>query len=174
MAIDFKIKESHRIKGVYKIKPSSSKDLRGNIWTSFLKNEIEPLIPNGIIFKHDKFSRSHRNVLRGIHGDNKTWKLVTCVYGSIQQVVVDCRKESDTYTTYESYCINDEDQYSILIPPRLGNAHYVNSKVAIYHYKLAYDGDYIDAEEQFTYKWNDPIFNIVWPTDKPILSARDS
>ena len=174
MAIDFKIKESRIINGFYKIKPSISKDLRGNIWTSFLKNELESLIPNGIIFKHDKFSRSHRNVLRGIHGDNKTWKLVTCVYGSIQQVVVDCRKESDTYTTYESYCINDEDQYSILIPPRLGNAHYVNSKVAIYHYKLAYKGDYIDAEEQFTYKWNDPIFNVVWPTDRPILSARDS
>ena len=174
MDIKFQIKESTLINGVYKIRSSKSEDLRGDIWTSFLKNEIENLLPEGLYFKHDKFSKSKNNVLRGIHGDNKTWKLVTCVFGSIQQVIVDCRKDSNTFAAYETYCINEEDQFSLLIPPKLGNAHYVTSKVAIYHYKLAYDGDYLDVEDQFTYKWNDPIFNIVWPTKNPILSKRDS
>ena len=173
MDIDFDIKESKLIRGVYVIKPSISKDNRGNIWTSYLKEKIEELLPHELFFKHDKFSQSSKNVLRGIHCDDKTWKLVTCVFGSILQIVVDCREDSDTYASYESYRINEKNQLSVLIPPKLGNAHYVKSRHAVYHYKLAYDGKYIDAEEQFTYKWNDPIFNIKWPTKNPILSERD-
>ena len=34
----------------------------------------------------------HKNVIRGIHYDSKTFKLVTAVYGEIDQVVVDMRK----------------------------------------------------------------------------------
>ena len=174
MGINFTITESKVIKGVWVIKPSVAKDNRGNIWTSFLKDEIENLLPDELYFKHDKFSQSKKNVLRGIHGDKKSWKLVTCVYGSIQQVVVDCRKESDTYLLYEAFNINENNQVSVLISPRLGNAYYVKSDKAVYHYKLAYEGEYIDADEQFSYKWNDPIFNIKWPTNKPILSTRDT
>jgi len=174
VAINFEITESKKIKGIWIIKPSIVVDNRGNIWTSFLKNEIEKLLPDDLYFKHDKFSQSKMNVLRGIHGDEKSWKLVTCIYGSIQQVVVDCRKESVTYNKYESFDINKRNQISVLIPPRLGNAYYVNSDQAVYHYKLAYDGDYIDADEQFSYRWNDPLFNIKWPTNNPILSIRDA
>ena len=155
------------------IKPSVLDDDRGNIWTSFLKEEIEKFIPDGLHFKHDKFSQSNKNVLRGIHGDEKTWKLVTCVVGSIQQVVVDCRKDSISYCAYEIFNIDEKNKMSILIPPRFGNAYYVKSDKAVFHYKLAYDGDYIDADKQFTYKWNDPRFGIDWPTTTPMLSIRD-
>jgi dTDP-4-dehydrorhamnose 3,5-epimerase len=174
VGIDFTFKESQKIKGVWIIIPTVSADNRGNIWTSFLQNEIGKLLPDGLLFKHDKFSISKLNVLRGIHGDEKSWKLVTCVYGSIQQVVVDCRRESDTYLSYESFQINQENQLSVLIPPLLGNAYYVKSKKAVYHYKLAYQGDYIDADKQFSFKWNKPEFNIKWDAVDPILSERDN
>lgn len=173
MGFDFSIEESKLLKGVMVIKPSISKDRRGTIWTSFLKDKIDKLLPDGLSFKHDKFSESTYNVLRGIHGDNKSWKLVTSVYGEIHQVVVDCREESPTYLQWEKFIINKDNQQLILIPPRMGNSYYISSKSAVYHYKLAYDGDYIDADEQFTLKWNDPKINIDWPTNKPILSDRD-
>ena len=131
------------------------------------------MLPDGISFKHDKFSENKKHVLRGIHGDEKTWKLVTCVYGEIYQVVVDCQKESDTYKLYDSFTISENNQIVVLVPPRLGNAYYVKSDKAIYHYKLAYRGPYIDADEQFSFKWNDPLFNIKWPTNNPMLSQRD-
>lgn len=173
MAINFLISESKKLKGVFSIKPTISKDLRGNIWTSFLKDEIESLLPNGLSFNHDKFSRSKKNVLRGIHGDHKSWKLVTCVYGQVQQVVVNCIKNSNSYGKYESFTIDENNQKIILIPPGMGNAYCVTSEDAVYHYKLAYDGSYIDADEQFSIKWNDPFFNIKWFTNEPILSERD-
>jgi dTDP-4-dehydrorhamnose 3,5-epimerase len=112
-------------------------------------------------------------VLRGIHGDEQSWKLVTCVYGEIHQVVIDCREDSPTYLKWEKFIINKNNQLSILIPPNMGNSYFVTSEVSVYHYKLAYNGDYIDAEKQFTIKWNDPRLNIDWPNRHPILQDRD-
>lgn len=173
MAFDFIIEESQKIKGVYIITPSISEDLRGNIWTSFYQEDIEKLLPKGLHFKHDKFSQSRQNVLRGIHGDIKTWKYVTCVFGEIHQYVIDCRENSPTYLQWEEFIINKDQQKMILIPPCMGNAYYVKSEYAVYHYKCAYDGEYLDAADQFTFAWNDPKINIIWPTKSPILSDRD-
>jgi dTDP-4-dehydrorhamnose 3,5-epimerase len=174
MSIEFDIQQSTEISGVYILTPSISKDSRGNIWTSFLKDEVEKLLPSDLYFKHDKFSTSKYNVLRGIHGDTKSWKLVTCVHGEIQQVVVDCRKDSPTYKQWQSFIISQSNQQLILIPPNMGNAYYVKSSEAVYHYKLAYDGDYIDADEQFSVSWNDDSIGIKWLSNNPILSNRDA
>ena len=173
VGINFQITESDLLKGVWTIKPSVVNDQRGNIWTSFLKDETEQLLPADLYFKHDKFSESEQNVLRGIHGDEKSWKLVTCVFGEIYQVVVDCRENSPTYYKWEKFIINKENQLSVLIPPNMGNSYFVKSEIAVYHYKLAYKGDYIDADSQFSLKWNDPRLGIDWPNLNPILSERD-
>ena len=174
MSIEFNIQQSSEISGVYILTPSISEDARGNIWTSFLKNEVEALLPDGLHFKHDKFSTSRSNVLRGIHGDTKSWKLVTCVFGEIQQVVVDMRQDSPTYKHWQSFTINTNNQQLILIPPNMGNAYYVNSSEAVYHYKLAYEGDYIDADAQFSVSWNDVSIGIKWRSNNPVLSDRDA
>jgi dTDP-4-dehydrorhamnose 3,5-epimerase len=174
MTIEFDINESTEISGVYIMRPSVSEDVRGNIWTSFLKDKVEVFLPDDLFFKHDKFSASKCNVLRGIHGDTKSWKLVTCVHGEVQQVVVDMRKDSPTYKQWQDFIISKDNQQLILIPPNMGNAYYVKSSEAIYHYKLAYSGDYIDADEQFSVKWNDNTIGINWMSDNPILSNRDA
>jgi len=173
MSFEFVFSESSLIPGVWTIKPNVSVDRRGDIWTSFRKEEIEKLLPSGVVFKHDKFSTSRKNVLRGIHGDEKSWKLVTCVYGDILEVVVDCRKESPTYLRHETFRIDGRNRLLVFIPPRMGNSYYVYSDVAVYYYKLAYEGDYIDADQQFSFAWNDPSIGIEWPTTAPILSDRD-
>ena len=173
MSIKFDIQESQEIDDVYILTPSISRDERGNIWTSFLKDEVEKLLPSDLCFKHDKFSTSKNNVLRGIHGDSKSWKLVACVFGEIQQVVVDLRESSPTYLKWQDFIINSNNQQLILIPPCFGNAYYVISQQAVYHYKLAYHGDYIDADEQYSIKWNDEKINIKWLSNSPELSGRD-
>ena len=174
MSIDFDIQSSETLDGIQILRPSVFEEPRGNIWTSYRSDKVDGLLPDGVSFNHDKFSQSEHNVLRGIHGDHKSWKLVTCVYGEIHQVVVDMREGSATYLKWQRFVISRQNQQLILIPPGMGNAYYVSSETAVYHYKLAYDGDYIDADEQFTVAWNDPRLNIDWPADEPILSARDA
>jgi dTDP-4-dehydrorhamnose 3,5-epimerase len=173
VTIEFDVVDSTRIKDVKIITPSLREESRGSIWTSYTSSQLSELLPNGKQFKHDKFSISKKNVLRGIHGDYKSWKLVSCVSGSIFQIVVDMRETSETFLQWQSFDLGDNNRQMILIPPCLGNGFYVKSDRATYHYKLAYDGDYADVDEQFTVGWNDSRINILWPSTDPILSERD-
>jgi dTDP-4-dehydrorhamnose 3,5-epimerase len=170
---DFNIEESKIIRGIVIFRPSINEDQRGTLYTTYHRDVFDQFIPKDLHFKHDKFSKSYNNVLRGIHGDTKSWKLVTCVFGEVLQVIVDCRKESPSYLKWQQFVINEANPLSVLLPPGIGNSFYVNSKLAVYHYKLAYPGEYLDAEDQFSVKWNDPTIGIAWPTDSPILSDRD-
>lgn len=173
MAFEVNTYESE-VLGLKIFENSISSDLRGTIWTSFNSDNQSYQLPSDLIFKHDKFSFSKKNVLRGIHGDSKSWKLVTCVFGEIMQVVVDLRENSKMYKRYEIFKLDGLSPVSLLVPPGMGNAYLVKSNSAVYHYKLAYEGDYIDASEQFSVKWDDPSIKIEWPILDPILSERDN
>jgi len=173
VSIDFIVESSGQISGLKIISPSAYVENRGEIWTSYNTTQIAALLPDSLSFKHDKFSISKHNVLRGIHGDHKSWKLVSCVAGEILQVVVDMRENSSTYLHHQAFELGSHNHQMVLIPPGLGNAFFVKSDFATYHYKLAYHGDYADADEQFTVSWDDPRINIDWPSNDPILSERD-
>jgi dTDP-4-dehydrorhamnose 3,5-epimerase len=159
---------------ILEVSHSKFLDHRGSLWTTydddaaFYTSENIPLN-----FNHDKFARNEKNVLRGIHGDMKSWKLVTSVFGKFFQVVVDCREESKTYLKHISVILDAENPRSILLPPGFGNAFLALTEGSVYHYKLSYTGEYNDAEKQFTYRWNDPRIKIDWPIQNPILSERD-
>ena len=154
---------------------SKFSDQRGNLWSSFDSDLNQMLLDKtGINFGHDKFALNCKNVLRGIHGDNKSWKLVTAVYGKFFQVVVDCRLDSVSYLKYTTLDLDYKNPVSVLIPPGFGNSFLSMTDQSVYHYKLAYDGEYNDASNQFTYRWNDPRIGISWPNNNPILSKRDA
>ena len=165
------LSKSTTIDGLVVIKNSSFREKRGEIWTSFESSIFSELCPYPFI--HDKFSFSHKNVLRGFHGDNKTWKLVSCPYGKIFIAIIDMRKNSATYLSSEHFILDSSSRTHILLPPGLGNSFLVLSDNALYHYKLAYQGGYNDISDQFTVQWNDPRFSIPWPCQAPILSERD-
>ena len=174
MSIKFDIQESKILKGVFLITPNKFKDLRGEIWTAFTSENIDGLLPEGLCFKHDKFITSKKDVIRGIHGDSKTYKLATCLYGEVLQVVVDCNPSSPTYLKHEKFVISPQNQLIVLVPKGFGNAHLVRSEEAVYYYKCAYEGAYMDADAQFTYAWNDERIGVEWGIDTPILSERDT
>ncbi len=170
---EFEVSKSEKLPEVIIVKPSVSVDLRGNIYTSYNHDFYCDFLPKELNFKHDKFAESKFNVLRGLHGDTKTWKLVSCVFGEIYEVVVDMRSDSPTCLKWDAWLLNGNDYKQVLIPPGYINGYYVKTEKAVFHYKLAYDGDYIDANEQITLPWNDEKLKIDWPCTDPILQARD-
>jgi dTDP-4-dehydrorhamnose 3,5-epimerase len=149
------------------IEPDVFTDYRGDLWTIWNKKESE------VDFNHDKVSTSRKNVLRGIHGDYKSTKLVTCLHGELFFVVVDNRPQSATYLQWDHTILDDRRRKMVLIPPGFGNAFLVLSDTSVFHYKWSYAGSYPDVEDQFTIKWNDPYININWPINNPILQLRD-
>ncbi len=123
-----------------------------------------------VAFVQDDYSCSDKNVLRGIHGDGHTWKLITCPYGKIYLVVVNCDEQSKEFGKWESFVLSAKNNRQVLIPPKFGNGHLVMSEKAIFSYKQS---SYYDPTGQFSYRWNDPQFNIWWPVKDPITSRRD-
>ncbi len=171
--LDFIVESSKIFPEVKIFTPTVNIDERGTIFTTYVKEYFQTYLPEKVEFIHDKFAESKKNVLRGLHGDYKTWKLVTCLYGEIFEVVVDIRLNSSTYMHWDSFYLNSENKKLILVPPSFVNGYCVLSDFAIFHYKLAYQGEYIDADKQIVIKWNDERLNIKWPIKNPILQDRD-
>lgn len=150
---------------------TNHEDFRGTYTEIYNENEFQ--INNiNIKFIQDDYSFSIKDVIRGIHGDSKTTKLVSCLYGSFYLVVVDMRHDSETYFKWEAFTLSAINKLSILIPPNFGNGHLVlSNEGAIFHYKQS---TLYDRNSQFTLNWRDKRINIFWPIEFPILSERDS
>jgi dTDP-4-dehydrorhamnose 3,5-epimerase len=144
------------------------KDHRGYLWTSWEKKKIK------LTFNHDKFSISKKNTLRGLHGDKKTWKLVSCVFGKVFFVVVNNIKNSKFYLRKKTFILDHKNNKQVLIPPNYANGFLCLSDHCVFHYKLSYKGRYFDVKNQQVLKWNDKRLKIKWPkTENLILSRRD-
>jgi len=122
-------------------------------------------------FVQDDISVSDRHVLRGLHSDASTWKLISCLYGKFYLVVVNNDPESPQYRQWASFVLSDANRKQVLIPPKFGNGHLVLSDKAIFHYK---QNTYYDRAGQFTLLWNDPEIDLWWPVPNPLVSRRDA
>ena len=117
-------------------------------------------------FVEDRISRSTYGVLRGFHGDSKTWKLMSCLYGEIQLVLWDVEAK----TRYD-YLVSDKNKLQVLIPPNYLNAHQCLSQECILFYK--WSEYYSGPQDQWSVRWDDPSIGFNW-ANPPILSERDS
>jgi len=152
------------------IKPSVFEDHRGTYVETYNIADYEA---NGINvqFLRDDISTSSRDVLRGIHYDDRTWKLIQCLYGRIYFIVVDMRKTSSHYLKWQSFILSSANRDQVLVPPNFGNGHLVLSDHCIFHYKMS---EYYDPDNEKTLRWDDPRAGIFWPVKNPQLSCKDS
>jgi dTDP-4-dehydrorhamnose 3,5-epimerase len=160
-----------RLEGVRLITPPTVfEDFRGS-YIELYNEELYRKAGIDVTFVQEDISVSTRHVLRGIHGDAETWKLVSCLHGKFYLVVVNWDERSPQHRQWESFVLSDQNRLQVLIPPRFGNGHLVLSDTAIFHYKQS---TYYDRAGQFTVLWNDPALGIWWPVSDPILSRRDA
>ena len=145
-------------------------DNRGQYIESFNKKKYK--FNFNLDFVEDDFSINKKNVFKGIHGDKKTWKLVSCVYGECEAIIVNCDKKSQKYKIWEKFILSSKNYFQILIPPNYGNSFLVLSDFAVYHYKQT--EYYSGANKQFTYNYKDPAFKIKLSFNSPIISERDN
>ena len=122
-------------------------------------------------FVADSFIISDKNVLRGIHGDSKTWKLVNCLHGRFYIVIINCDESSLEFGKWASFTLSETNRKQLLVPPKHGIGHLILSEKVIYHYKQT---EYYEDKEEFVYRWDDKKFNINWGIKYPILSEKDT
>lgn len=168
-----RLQESTIIPGLKTVWPESFHDFRGEFLATFTEREygFRDLAGNPVRFVEDDISVSRQHVLRGLHGDEKTWKLVQCLHGAIFYAVVDLRRDSPAYLRAETFSLSDRNRLQVLVPAGCANGHLVLSDLCVFSYKQS--EYYSGAVNQFTIRWDDPKLGIPWPIRDPLVSQRD-
>ena len=162
--------QSTKLDGVKIITPPTNfEDFRGS-YVEIYNHRLYKEAGVSKEFIQDDISTSRRYVLRGIHGDASTWKLISCLHGAFYLVVINNDPVSPQFRQWQSFTLSESNRLQVLVPPKFGNGHLVLTELAIFHYKQTTE---YDRAEQFTIVWDDPEFNIWWPVKQPILSMRD-
>jgi len=154
--------------GVLILTPEIFKDHRGeyvNLWNAKTPVGLDAH------WKEDDLSKSKHGVIRGFHGDESTYKLVSCLLGSLVVVVVVADPKNKHYLKWEMFQIDEFNRKQLFIPPKYGLAHQVLSDEALFWYKQSQL--YLGAQNQFTIHPLDPALCVPWPIKNPILSERD-
>lgn len=165
-----------KLENVLLFEPYVFEDHRGIYAETYNENDYAKAIKDNtgkdVKFVQDSMSRSLKHVLRGIHGDPETWKLIDCPEGSIYVVIVNCKENDANFGEWQAFSLSESNMKQILVPPMYGTSHLVLSDMAIFHYKQS---TYYDPKNlvQFTYRFDDPRFGIWWPVKNPILTMRD-
>jgi len=163
-----KYEEDKEIEGLILLKPDVFYDIRGEYINTYNVTEYDFIGK----FVEDDFSISRKNVLRGMHGDPETKKLIQCLHGSILLGVADLRENSPSYLKSRLYLLDDKNRQQVLVPEGCINGHYVLSDTCIFSYKQT--KLYTGASNQISVRYNDPWIKIPWGIQNPILSNRDS
>jgi dTDP-4-dehydrorhamnose 3,5-epimerase len=163
-----------KINGAWQTYSPIIKDTRGVFKElfSYSKN----IKQTGLEFKvaQSIFTKSNNGVIRGIHyslNPVQQWKWISCVNGSIMDIIVDIRFDSPTFGQFEQVELSDTNGMGILIQANLGHAFQslCDNSMVVYNLSSAY-------EPEFEKNINplDKHIKINWPLSKQIMSEKDS
>lgn len=161
------------IKDVYYFDYFFRGDNRGNFSKTFVKEELKEI---GIDFQVSETfsSKSSKNVIRGLHFQthNPQAKIVTVLSGSIWDVIVDLRPNSETYKKWISFELNDKNHKGVYVPRGFAHGFLSKEDNTIMLYQC--DGEY-DSNTDTGIRFDDSELAIQWPIDfqDTIHSERD-
>lgn len=117
--------EKTKIDGVWLFKPEVHEDERGIFFEFFRRDRA--LIETGFDFKVEQVnsSVSVSGVLRGIHyrkGPPGQAKFVTVSKGRIIDVVIDLRRDSESFGEWEAFDLSEENHLGLLLEYGIGHA----------------------------------------------------
>lgn len=119
-------------------------------------------------------SRNHAlHTLRGLHyqmGSDGESKLVRVVRGRAFDVAVDLRPDSWTHRKWTTVELSAENGRAILLPPGVAHGFLTLERDTDVLYQI--DQAYQPGREQGA-RWDDAAFNITWPAQPAVISARD-
>lgn len=112
------------VSGSWEITPRPHGDSRGMFFEWFTESGFAEMTGHAFDMRQANCSVSARGVLRGLHFAQvppSQAKYVTCVKGSVFDVVVDIRIGSPTYGRWDSVLLDDVDRRSIYLSEGLAH-----------------------------------------------------
>jgi dTDP-4-dehydrorhamnose 3,5-epimerase len=159
--------------GVLILEPQVFADARGETFEGYNRRAFKQATGLEVEFVQDNFSRSRKNVIRGLHYQIRQpqGKLVRAFRGEIWDVAVDLRRNSPTFGKWEGFTLSERNNRMVWIPPGFGHGFLVISESAEVMYKMS---DFWAREHERAILWNDPRIGVRWPLEgEPVLSDKD-
>ena len=159
--------------GAYEIEYFFAGDDRGGFGKIF---EIQQYQLGGVTFALSEsfFSYSQKNVIRGLHFQlkNPQAKIVSVLNGRVWDVLVDIRKDSDTFGRWTSVELSRDNHKAVYVPRGFAHGFASMEDNTIMLYQC--DGQY-DKETDTGIRYDDKEIGIEWPIElsASIHSQRD-
>ena len=162
--------ETTKIQGLYVIDVFKFEDERGSLIKPYNYKAYASLGVN-LDFKETWFTKSKKDVIRAMHlqiGDEACEKLISVIRGSVIDVVLDLREDSNTFGEYFDINLNDVDPKALYIPKGCAHGYQVIENDTI----VMYEATKIHSPKNDTgIKWDS--FGYDWKIENPIISKKD-
>ncbi|MHC4083600.1 MAG: dTDP-4-dehydrorhamnose 3,5-epimerase [Planctomycetota bacterium] len=149
-------------------------DERGFFARSFCQQEFEKRGLNPHIVQCNLSYNKKRGTLRGMHyqaAPHKEAKLVSCVQGSIYDVIIDLRHDSPTYCKWIAVELSVKNYKMLYIPEGFAHGFQTLEDDTMVFYQMS---EFYHPECSRGIWWNDPFFQIKWPVRDITVSTRDN
>ncbi|OAD21867.1 dtdp-4-dehydrorhamnose 3,5-epimerase [Candidatus Thiomargarita nelsonii] len=162
-----------KLKGAYIIDLEPIADERGFFARSWCQKEFEAhgLNPN-LVQCNISFNKT-KGTLRGMHyqvAPHEEAKLVRCTKGAIYDVIIDLRPESSTFKQWVAVELTAENYQMLYIPEGFAHGFQSLADNTEVFYQMS---EFFHPECARGVRWDDPAFNIEWPQDERIITAKD-
>ncbi len=158
------------LSGAFLITLPSFDDHRGNFTKTF-QDSFFKQAGIGFDLRESYFSLSHKQVIRGMHFQlppHDHAKVVYCPLGSILDVLIDLRKESDTYGQHYAAELSAANHRAYYIPKGFAHGFKALSDNAMTYYLVS-----SEYNQQHDTGIRYDSFGFDWEYVTPILSERD-
>jgi dTDP-4-dehydrorhamnose 3,5-epimerase len=162
-----------KLKGAFVIDPELFEDVRGFFARTWSNREFEAFGLNPSFVESNVSFNKKKATLRGMHYQLPPYgqtKLVRCTRGSIYDVVIDLRPDSSTFKQWFALELSADNHRMLYVPGEFAHGFQTledNTEV------LYLTSSYYAPEHAGGVRWNDPAFNISWPTDPLVIIPRD-
>ena len=163
------------LKDCFILRPKVFRDERGLFYETYNQRVFEKTTGLKIDFVQDNQSVSSKGVLRGLHfqkGEMAQAKLVRVVKGKVLDIVVDIRKDSDTFGKSFSIVLDNVEHLQLFVPRGFAHGFITLSEQSIFSYKC---DNFYDKASEGGIIYNDATLALDWnlPKEEFIISEKD-
>ena len=159
---------------VFLIKSEPQSDSRGSFTRTFCAEEFKKHNLETHFVQANISKNVHAGTVRGIHFQNAPHaevKIVSCIVGSIYDIVVDIRKHSATYLKSFGAELSADNGLMMYVPCGFAHGYQALNDGAAVHYLVS---EFYAPSAEGGLRYNDPAIGIQWPLLVSCVSVKDA
>jgi dTDP-4-dehydrorhamnose 3,5-epimerase len=149
------------------------RDERGFFARAWCTNEFGQQGLNARIAQANIGYSERRGTLRGMHFQvppHEEAKLVRCTRGAVFDVVVDLRRDSETYLQWVGVELTADNARMLYVPPGCAHGYLTLTDGTELFYQTS---EFYERAAARGVRYDDPAFGIDWPVEIRVISEQD-